>query len=178
MKKRETKIDGVYLVKNIVHEDERGSFSKIFNEDLFRNLGLNNEFKENFYSTSKKDVIRGMHFQLPPHDHDKLVYVLSGSIIDVVLDLRKNSLTYGSCDSFTIHGGLRDSVFIPKGCAHGFLSLQDETTVGYLTSSCYNPESDSGICWDSIPYDWGLENPVVSERDSKLIELTKFDSPF
>lgn len=164
---------------NIFHNaDVRGSFTKIFNADQFEKLGLQTEYKEIYYSTSQKDVIRGMHFQIPPHDHEKLVHVVSGSIIDVVVDLRKESPDYGKCMEFSLSADNPQALYIPKGFAHGFRSLEDNTMMLYIVSTGYAPQSDAGIAYDSIGYDWGVENPVLSERDKTFPRLEEFESPF
>lgn len=118
-----TKIQGLYLIENFVAEDPRGRFCKTFHKEKFQNLGLNTVWRESFYSVSKKNTIRGMHFQIPPNDHEKLIYVPQGSILDVILDLRKNSSTYGNSISFEINAENYNSIYIPKGCSHGFKSL-------------------------------------------------------
>ena len=115
-----TNLEGVYIIKNFVAQDERGTFVKTFNKQSFQDTDLNFEIRESSFSISHKDVIRGMNFQVRPHDHEKLVFVALGSIIDVVVDLRKKSPTYKQCLSIELSATNRKSVFIPKGLAHGF----------------------------------------------------------
>ena len=120
-----------------------------------------------------------MHFQTPPNDHTKLVTCLSGSVIDVIVDLRKTSQTFMKhivieLDSTTVN----KMIYIPKGCAHGFLSLKDDTLMHYKVSSVYSPENDAGILWSSIGYEWDCQNPITSERDNKHPSLQEFQSPF
>jgi dTDP-4-dehydrorhamnose 3,5-epimerase/CDP-3, 6-dideoxy-D-glycero-D-glycero-4-hexulose-5-epimerase len=170
-------IEECYLVKNFVSHDIRGTFVKTFHEEEFRNAGLQTEFKESYYSLSKKNVIRGMHFQTPPSAHDKLVYVTYGSILDVVLDIRKDSATYGKSISVQLNA-LNDSIYIPKGCAHGFLTLSDEALVVYNVSSVYNPSADRGLLWNSFDFDWEITDPIISDRDSAFESFTAFNSPF
>ena len=171
-------IEGVHLLKNFTAVDDRGCFVKTFNESAFEKYKLQTNFKESYYSTSKKDVIRGMHFQLPPDEHEKLVYVTNGTILDVVLDIRKNSPTYGKHISVSLTEG-SDSIYIPKGCAHGFLALTDNATVIYNVSTIYKPESDSGILWNSFGFDWlGTEQPVISGRDQEFATFQAFKTPF
>jgi len=162
----DTEIDGVYIIKNSVFSDDRGSFTKIFHEDIFEHLGLNTEIRESYYSISKKGVIRGMHFQLPPYDHDKLVHVAKGKINDVILDLRKDSKTFLKYISIELSDKNRYSVYIPKGCAHGFNTLEEDSIVIYNVSTVYNKDADWGVRWDSFGMNWNNTNPVISQRDS------------
>jgi len=178
MKLTETDLKGVYVIEPKVFEDDRGVFVKTFHEQTFRESGLAFHFKESFYSTSKKGVIRGMHFQVPPHDHAKLVYVTSGRILDVVLDLRKSSSTYGKHVSVELSDMNRRSIYIPTGFAHGFAVLSDEATVVYMLTTMYSSEHDAGIRWDSFGMDWGTRNPIMSERDRGFPRFEEFSSPF
>lgn len=174
----ETTISGLKILEPRVFEDSRGKFIKTFNDDFFKEHGLDIQIKENYYSISHKDVLRGMHFQTPPYDHIKLVYVPYGKIIDVVLDIRKNSPTYG--ESFEIELSCENAkiLIIPKGLAHGFKSLEDNTNVTYMQTSGYAPESDAGIKFDSFGYEWSLTDPKMSERDMDFEGFDTFDSPF
>lgn len=162
-----TKLDGVFEIQNKKFEDQRGIFIKTFHEGIFREHGLETDFKESFFSTSKKGVLRGMHFQLPPHDHAKLVYVTSGEILDVAVDIRKNSPTFGEWFSTKLSSENAKLLYLAKGFAHGFLTLSETATVVYMTSTVYIAEFDAGIRWDSFNYDWeGLKTPILSERDN------------
>lgn len=174
----ESEFKDVKIIENFDVNDVRGSFIKIFNEGEFNKLNLGTDYKEAYYSISKKDVIRGMHFQLPPYDHIKLVHVIKGEIIDVILDLRKNSHTYRKCMAIHLSGNKPKSIYIPKGFAHGFKSLKDNTIMLYNVTSSYNKEHDCGIKWDSIDYDWNVEEPIISCRDTSFLALNEFDSPF
>ena len=173
-----TKIEGVYIINNWNVIDDRGLFVKIFNKKQFQESGINFEIKESYYSISKKDVIRGMHFQLPPHDHEKLVYVPLGEIIDVVIDLRKKSATYKEYITVKLTADNKKSIFIPKGLAHGFKSLKDDTITVYNVATEYKSKSDCGIKYNSFDFDWEIINPIVSLRDSSLVNLDNFNSPF
>jgi dTDP-4-dehydrorhamnose 3,5-epimerase len=169
---KETILEGVYELENKKHEDHRGSFIKIFHKGVFEENGLEHEFKESFYSVSKKNVLRGMHFQKPPHDHAKLVYVTDGEILDVAVDIRKGSPTFGKFYSTSLSDLNVKSLYMNKGFAHGFLTLSESATVTYLTTSEHAPEADSGIRWDSFGFDWcGVINPIISERDSRFLGL-------
>ena len=128
--------------------------------------------------SSKKDVIRGMHFQMPPNDHEKLVYVASGEIIDVVIDLRKKSNTYKEYITVKLTADNKKSIFIPKGLAHGFKSLKDDTITVYNVASEFKSKSDFGIKYNSFDFDWEILNPILSLRDRSLPNLDNFNSPF
>jgi dTDP-4-dehydrorhamnose 3,5-epimerase len=177
MEIRELNISGVFEIKNFISKDKRGVFVKTFNEEKFTSLGFNVKFTESYYSQSQQDVIRGMHFQLPPNDHEKLIYVSEGVILDVILDLRKFSDTYGKF-VFVELQQFGSSVFIPKGCAHGFLSISKVATVIYNVTSVYNSDSDTGILWNSFGFDWGVKTPIISDRDKSFEPLSNFKSPF
>lgn len=174
----ETSIDGLKILKPRIFEDSRGRFIKTYNDDFFQVNGLNLTVKETYYSISHKEVIRGMHFQTPPYDHMKLVYVPQGRIIDVVLDIRKNSPTYGDFFSIELSAENGKIVIIPKGLAHGFKSLEDNTNVTYMQTSCYAPDNDGGIHYDSFGFDWKTSDPQLSDRDLAFPSLDTFHSPF
>jgi dTDP-4-dehydrorhamnose 3,5-epimerase len=173
MKIIETSLDGVFEVLNRKFEDSRGLFVKTFHEDSFKEVGLDTDFSESFYSVSKKDVLRGMHFQLAPHDHAKLVYVTAGEILDVAVDIRKNSPTYGQYFTLKLSSDNAKSLYMAKGFAHGFLTLSDSATVVYLTTTVHAPENDSGIRWDSFGFDWPLKSPIISNRDGNFNTLER-----
>ena len=174
MKINSTKLEGVFIIDNFNATDERGSFIKTFNSNTFKENGLVFEIRESYYSVSNKNVIRGMHFQLPPNDHEKLVYVTKGSIIDVVLDLRKNSKTYKQHISINLSKDNNKSIFIPRGLAHGFKSLECGTITVYNVSSGYNSESDNGVKFDSFGFDWKVNNFIMSVRDKSFQSLDLF----
>ncbi|QZT36141.1 dTDP-4-dehydrorhamnose 3,5-epimerase [Halosquirtibacter xylanolyticus] len=179
MKIINTTLEGVYIIENFHALDSRGEFVKTFNSKTFEENNLNTVWNESYFSISKKDTIRGMHFQLPPHDHYKLVNVQAGSILDVVVDLRKSSSTYGKYDFFELNDRNKRSIYIPKGFAHGFLALEDNTISTYNVSTGYNPESDCGIKYNSIGFEWNhIEDPIISDRDLNFVTLDMFKSPF
>ena len=178
MKLKALDIEGAFLIENFSAQDERGVFIKTFNSETFERNGLKAQFSESYYSISKQNVIRGMHFQTPPHDHEKLVYVTDGEIIDVILDLRLHSPSYKKYAVVELNAR-EHSVYIPRGCAHGFLTLSNEATVIYNVATVYNPGSDHGVRWDSFGYDWtGVTNPVISNRDMAFFPFEEFKSPF
>lgn len=178
MKLIQTGFDGLYILETVNFTDNRGSFQKLFNFDYFNENSLDTDFKEFYYSVSGKNVIRGMHFQLSPHEHTKLVYVSKGSILDVVVDLRKHSNTYKQYYHIELNDMDAKYLYIPKGFAHGFLSLEDGTIVNYAQTSCYNNDADCGIAYSSFGFEWGVENPIVSGRDLTFSVLKNFKSPF
>jgi dTDP-4-dehydrorhamnose 3,5-epimerase len=172
-----TDLPGVMLVENFSASDERGLFVKTFHAAALETWGLKCSFRESYYSKSLQNVIRGMHFQVPPHAHEKLVYVTSGEILDVILDLRREEETYGKWIALPLkeYGA---SVFIPKGCAHGFLALSDSATVVYNVTTEYYPQADQGIHWNSFGFDWPVTAPVLSARDQGFVLFDQFQSPF
>jgi dTDP-4-dehydrorhamnose 3,5-epimerase/CDP-3, 6-dideoxy-D-glycero-D-glycero-4-hexulose-5-epimerase len=173
-----TSIDGLVVLSNPIFHDVRGSFKKLLSKDAFDILSLECNFAELYYSVNKKDIIRGMHFQIPPMDHVKMVYVPAGKIIDVCLDLRHESKTFGNYFSITLSGNDDAYIYIPKGIAHGFVSLEDNTIVHYAQTSCYSQEHDYGIRYDSFGFDWGIRNPIVSDRDKLLPLFADFHTVF
>lgn len=174
----DTPLADLKIVKTHAFNDRRGVFLKIFSDEEYRKLGLTVGMKEAYFSVNKKDVIRGMHFQIPPAEHIKIVYVCKGGVVDVVVDIRKNSKTYGQVYSIELSENDGQFIYIPKGFAHGFVSLVDDTIVNYLQTSCYNADFDCGIRYDSIGYNWNIKNPIVSERDLFHPKLGDFKSPF
>lgn len=175
-----TILEGLLIINNFNALDDRGVFVKTYNKNLFKELNLNFEIRESYFSMSKKNVIRGMHFQLPPHDHEKLVYVPQGAILDVVVDLRKKSSTYGKYLSVELSDQNKKSIFVPKGFAHGFKSLVDDVITVYNVSTEYNSLFDSGIHYNSFGFDWLLNSPTLSLRDKSLSGFNSFhkNNPF
>jgi dTDP-4-dehydrorhamnose 3,5-epimerase len=179
MRLHETAIPGCFVATLPRFADDRGDFTKVVQRSLLRQLQLPADFAEQFYSRSHRDVIRGLHLQLPPHEHFKLVHCLTGSALDVVVDLRTRSATYGEHVAIGLSAERPEAICVPIGCAHGFLAHEDDTLLGYWTTSEHAPESDSGIRWDSAGIAWPLDgDPVVSPRDAALPALGDFDSPF
>lgn len=174
----ETCIPGVFIIETDIYEDKRGIFIKTFNYTIFKEKGLEYDFKESFYSISKRGVVRGMHFQMPPYDYAKLVYATSGRIIDVVLDIRKGLPTYGKYISVELSAENGKCIYISRGCAHGFLALEDNSTVIYLQTKEYSPEHDKGVRWDSFGMNWEIEKPILSSRDSGFPKIDEIESHF
>lgn len=171
-------LTGLRRVEPRLARDARGSFAKIYHRELFRQAGAAFEPAEQFFSSSAAGVLRGMHFQVPPADHAKLVCCLQGAILDVVLDLRRASPTYGRHVTAELSGENGYALFIPAGCAHGFLSRTDGALVSYLTSSVHDPVCDLGVRWDSFGFVWPCREPLVSERDRAFPAFAEWTSPF
>jgi dTDP-4-dehydrorhamnose 3,5-epimerase/CDP-3, 6-dideoxy-D-glycero-D-glycero-4-hexulose-5-epimerase len=178
MKIVDTPIKGLKILEPKIFEDIRGKFIKTFNAEFFKENNLNIDIKETYYSISHKDVIRGMHFQTPPYDHIKLVYVPYGSILDVVLDIRKDSSTYGKSFSINLSSENGKILIIPKGLAHGFKSLEDNTNVTYMQTTIYAPNNDGGIKYDTFGFDWDCSNPKLSDRDLSFESFDEYITPF
>lgn len=171
-------LEGAKLLTLPAFADDRGDFVKTFHETSLRANGIDFNLKESYFSTSYKDVIRGMHFQTPPHQHAKIVFCPQGRILDVILDLRKNSATYGQYFAHELSAENRMAYYIPEGFAHGFKSLEDHSITYYLVSSEYSQNHDTGILYNSFGFDWGVEKPIISERDLSFPTLGAFKSSF
>jgi dTDP-4-dehydrorhamnose 3,5-epimerase/CDP-3, 6-dideoxy-D-glycero-D-glycero-4-hexulose-5-epimerase len=166
------------LIRLPAFNDNRGIFIKTFQEHFFKDANINFQLKESYFSLSKKDVIRGMHFQTPPHHHSKIVFCPSGSILDVLVDLRKDSATYGQYYSTILSEENHMAYYIPEGFAHGFKALTDNAMTYYLVSSEHSKDHDAGIRYDSFGMDWNCDRPILSDRDLSFDSLKNFNSPF
>lgn len=173
-----TSIGGAFIGSPFLAEDERGKFVKFYSSQSFFASGLPTNWNEDFYSSSRRGVIRGMHFQIPPHDHEKLVYCMHGKVLDVLLDLRKESQTFGQYYATELDDVSCRCLFIPKGVAHGFLVLSEYVLMGYKLSAAYSAEHDKGIHWGSFGFEWGVVDPILSPRDGALPTLADYASPF
>lgn len=167
-----------YVIDMPAFFDARGSFVKTFHDTMLKGAGIDFTLRESYFSLSKKDVVRGMHFQLPPHQHAKIVFCPQGAIMDVIVDLRKGSPTYGQHYAQELSAANHKAYYIPEGFAHGFKALTDDAITYYLVSSEYSQPHDTGIRYDTIGYDWGLDSPVISGRDLSFPSMEAFDSPF
>lgn len=175
---KKTFISGVFEILMPRFDDQRGGFVKVFQDSIWKQSDIDFVLKESYYSVSKKDVIRGMHFQVPPFQHHKIVYCPKGSIVDVAVDLRKDSPTFGQFFETVLSAQNHKGLFIPEGCAHGFKSLEDDTITVYYVSSEYERNADSGILWDSFDMDWDCAAPILSERDKGFEKFEEYNSPF
>ena len=173
-----TKIPDCYELQPAIFKDERGSFVKTFHEDVFKSHQLETHFPEEYYSVSVKNVLRGLHFQLPPQEHTKLVYCVQGQVLDVVVDLRLGSPTYGQFETFAVSAEKANLIYIPPGLAHGFYVTSEQAIMMYKVSTVYSPNEDSGILWNSVSIPWGNDNPISSKRDQSFVSLSEFKSPF
>lgn len=173
-------IPGVFEIRPIVRSDIRGNFVKIFHKDVFAEHGLILDFAEMYHTTSQPGVVRGLHFQTPPHDYVKLVGCVAGSVFDAVVDLRRGSPTFGQHQVFRLSQSEGNLLYLPSGIAHGFCveAKDDPATMFYVTSAVYAPDHDGGIAWDSAGIAWPVTNPLLSDRDRALPRMADFDSPF
>lgn len=174
----QTTLPGCYEIKTNIFCDKRGTFVKTYHDATFTELGLRTDWREEYYSVSKRGVIRGMHFQHPPMQGAKMIYCLQGTVQDVILDLRIGSPSYRKCVSIELSAEKGNIVYIPEGVAHGFCALSEHAIMQYKVTSTYSPQHDVGILWNSIPIAWQCTNPSVSDRDSNFIGLPDFQSPF
>ncbi|MBF0216409.1 MAG: dTDP-4-dehydrorhamnose 3,5-epimerase [Candidatus Omnitrophica bacterium] len=173
-----TQIPGCYkIIPNIV-KDHRGEFVKIFRKDIFMEHCLETDFVEEYYSCSCRNVLRGLHFGVPPADHAKVVNCVYEEVMDVVVDLRVGSEMFGKYQAFELNAANAIGMYIPKGLAHGFYVRSDMAIVVYRTTSGYSPLCDTGVRWDSAGIPWPGTSPIMSARDIGLKPLNHFDSPF
>jgi dTDP-4-dehydrorhamnose 3,5-epimerase len=174
----ETALEGVFILELFHAQDNRGSFTKTFHAGDFQSHGLNTQWRESYFSTNHRGVVRGMHFQTPPQDHEKLVFCTRGKLMDVILDLRTASPTYGQHICIELSEETATAVYIPKGMAHGFESLVDETTMVYNVATVYHPENDQGVLYNIFGCAWKTKNPIVSQRDLAFGTFNDYASPF
>jgi dTDP-4-dehydrorhamnose 3,5-epimerase len=175
-----TDIPGLVLIEPRVFPDPRGYFFESFHKERLREAGIDTEFPQDNESMSVRNVLRGLHFQYPPHTQGKLVRVIRGSAQDVAVDLRQGSPTFGKCHSALLSSDNKLMMWIPEGFAHGFLTLEDNTIFQYKCSRYYHPGSEGTIIWDDpdLAIAWKSENPIVSEKDLLGICFKEFISPF
>ena len=177
MKVVETEFEGVFEISILPKVDDRGFFVRTYDKDIFHTNKINyNWVQENKSFSKQSGTIRGMHFQFSPYTETKLISVSKGKILDVILDLRNNSKTFGKCFSTIISEENSKSLLVPRGFAHGFCTLEDDTKVCYKVDNYYMPKSEGGIIWNdsSLKIDWPVDNPIISEKDSKLITFKEF----
>lgn len=174
-----TFINDVILLTPIVYKDDRGYFMESYNQKKVE-LMIKDRFVQDNESVSHKNVLRGLHLQLPPHAQSKLVRVIKGSILDVVVDLRKDSETYGKHFKHVLSGENKKQLYIPVGFAHGFLSLEDDTILNYKCSDYYHAKSEASILWNDpdLSIDWGVNDPILTEKDQLAQNFVTFENPF
>jgi len=173
-------IPDVILLKPKVFFDERGFFMESFRNSIFKENGINTNFIQDMLSHSKKDTMRGLHFQKNPKAQAKIVMVVRGKIFDVVVDIRKNSLTYGKWVSVILSDDDHRLLYVPKGFAHGFCVLSDDADVLYKVDEEYSPENESGIIWNDpdLNINWPCNNPIISKKDLEYTFLKNSDNNF
>lgn len=177
----ETSLKGAFIIKPKVFQDERGFFLEFYSEKIFKKNGISVRFVQDNHSLSvKKGVLRGLHFQLPPNEQAKFIRVIKGKIFDAIIDLRKDSPTFGKWEGFELTADNFQMLYVPRGFAHGFVTLVENTEVIYKVDNFYAPESDLGIIWNDsdLAIDWPVSNPILSEKDVKLQGFKDFNSPF
>jgi dTDP-4-dehydrorhamnose 3,5-epimerase len=180
MKLIKTRLEGLFIIEPEVYKDERGYFFESYNREKFLEIGLDFKFVQDNESKSAKGVLRGLHFQVPPHEQGKLVRVIKGAALDVAVDLRKNSPTYGQWDSVELSEKNKLMYWIPAGFAHGFLTLEEDTIFFYKCTAVYHKQSERSIAWNDneLNINWGTTNPFLSEKDKINQGFGEFISPF
>ena len=176
----ETKIKGLLIIKPKIFADERGYFFESYNETSFKQNGIHANFVQDNQSLSNAGVLRGLHFQAPPYDQGKLVRVINGAVLDIAVDIRKNSPTYGQHISIELNEENKTMFYIPSGFAHGFLTLRDNTIFSYKCTNIYNKASEGCILWNdsNLNIDWNVSNPILSEKDLIGTPFNDLNSPF
>jgi len=174
-----TNIKDLLLISPNIYEDERGYFFESYNKENLAQV-IKTDFVQDNESLSHKGVLRGLHFQTPPFSQAKLIRVIIGSILDVAVDLRKKSPTFGRHFKCVLSGKNKKQLFVPEGIAHGFLCLEDNTLLNYKCSNYYNPESEKAIIWNDkdLEIDWGIKNPILAKKDQLAKNFSTFDDPF
>lgn len=178
MKILPTALRGLLEIRLTPSTDPRGFFLKIWEKVSWQTEGLPTQWSEIFITKSRKGVLRGMHYQEPPAEHDKMVMVLEGEILDVALDIRTQSKSYGKFHSVNLTEHEHTVLFLPRGLAHGFLVLSASATVLYQTTSPYCAERDTGVLWNSFGFPWPTANPILSQRDQSHTSFGLLQSPF
>jgi dTDP-4-dehydrorhamnose 3,5-epimerase len=176
----DTGFPGLFELEPRIFEDTRGYFYESYNKSLFKNLGIDHDFVQDNQSLSQKGVVRGLHFQAPPFAQGKLVRVITGAVLDIALDIRKGSPTYGKFHPVELTEENKKLFWIPAGFAHGFCTLRDHTIFAYKCTEVYNKPSESCVLWNDadLNIDWGVNNPIVSAKDQSGTPWAVFKSPF
>ena len=176
----QTDIEGILVFKPNVYGDARGHFFESFREDVMKDHGVNEAFVQDNQSLSNKGILRGLHFQKNPYAQGKLVRVIKGAVRDVVVDIRKDSATYGKHFSIDLNEENKTMMYVPPGFAHGFLTLEDQTIFAYKCTNYYYPDSEGAVLWNSpsLGIQWDVEDPLLSEKDKIATDFSVFISPF
>lgn len=181
MKLIPSKLSDAFLVEPKVFEDARGFFMESYSRRAFEEHGIDITFVQDNHSLSRaQGVLRGLHFQRPPHAQCKLLRVTRGAVYDVIVDLRKDSPTFGAWEGFELSEENHRMLLVPKGFAHGFCTVRPDTEVMYKVDEFYMPALDAGILWNDpeIGIRWPVESPVLSEKDRKLLRMAEIETPF
>ncbi|BAD66223.1 dTDP-4-dehydrorhamnose 3,5-epimerase [Shouchella clausii] len=181
MKKIETKFADAFLLEPTVFGDHRGFFMESYNKDTFKEIGIEIDFIQDNHSLSQTPgTLRGLHYQLAPKAQTKLIRATKGAIYDVIVDIRKESSTYGQWQGFILTAENKRQLLVPKGFAHGFCTLVENTEVQYKVDELYSPEHDRGIAWDDpvLSIDWPVSNPILSDKDVKHPNLEQAENNF
>jgi len=167
MEKINTGIEGLFIIQPKIFQDSRGYFFESYNKSVFEKLGIKANFVQDNESLSQQGVVRGLHFQNPPFAQGKLVRVIKGAVLDVVVDIRKKSVTYGKYFSIELSEQNKTMFWIPEGFAHGFRTLENNTIFFYKCTNVYHKEAEDCILWNDnfLTIDWGIENPIISDKD-------------
>jgi len=175
-----TPIKDLFIIQPKVFEDERGHFFESYTQKSFEEKNISANFIQDNQSLSQKGVLRGLHFQAPPFTQGKLVRVLKGAVLDVALDIRKKSPTYGNHFSIELNEKNKTMLWVPEGFAHGFSTLEDNTIFLYKCTKYYNKNSEGCILWNDtmLRVDWKISNPTLSEKDKLGTKFNDFISPF
>ncbi|WP_454870780.1 dTDP-4-dehydrorhamnose 3,5-epimerase [Priestia megaterium] len=176
-----TKFEDAVLIEPKVFGDHRGFFTESYNKEMFEQNGIDMEFIQDNHSLSQQPgTLRGMHYQLNDKAQTKLVRVTQGAIYDVILDIRKGSPTYGEWQGFILSADNKRQLLVPKGFAHGFCTIVENTEVQYKVDELYSPEHDRGIAWNdpALNIDWPFNSPVLSDKDTKHPTLAEADNNF
>jgi dTDP-4-dehydrorhamnose 3,5-epimerase len=177
---KQTPISGLLIIQPDVFRDQRGYFFESYNREKFFKAGVNAEFLQDNQSLSAKGILRGLHFQNPPFAQGKLLSVVKGAVLDVAVDIRKDSDTYGKYFSLVLSEENKTMFWIPEGFAHGFLSLQDDSIFTYKCTQLYHKESEGSLRWNDpdLNINWNVSDPVISEKDSKAPYFKELVSMF
>ncbi len=180
MKLISTGIDGLSIIEPTVFKDARGYFMEGFNKRTMSQLGIDIDVVQTNISESSKGVVRGLHFQNPPFGQGKLIRVLKGAVLDVAVDLRKDSATYGKHFAIKLSEENKLALWIPVGFAHGFATLEDKTLFYYDCTQTYSKESEGSLRWNDpdLNIDWGIEDPILSDKDSVAPLFKDYKSQF
>lgn len=176
----QSELSGLLVIDPKVFGDDRGYFFESYNAEVFKAAGLEVDFMQDNESRSGKGVLRGMHFQEPPFEQGKLIRVARGAVMDVSVDIRKDSPTYGKWAAFELSEQNKRMLWIPPGFAHGFVTLEDDTIFIYKCTKVYNKESENSIHWDDpdLGIDWGVEDPIISDKDKAAPSFKELKSLF